>query len=322
MSERPEIHLHINPRDLQGWRGRHRLALFNRLAEMCEARGLTFRAVARTPEEMQRDHRVIPDGNVHVVENGRTQGDGWLNAAIAYLLGFWQMDPRGVHSESVASRAIFEAGEVDSAAANEFFAALNARFVQRRRSRFQQPRAVALDLPQGAVALFLQGPSAFFMGRCTLAMDELILAVAQGAGGRPVLVKPHPQVLEDGRAAIDRAIAKGAKVQVTEANVHDVLAAAAVTVSVNSAVAMEGFLHRKPAILFGLSGFPSLVTHATGAADFPRALEAALATDWPYPEMVYWYFHRHALELAAPDFEDRAFEAFARVGVPRERFGL
>jgi hypothetical protein len=256
------------------------------------------------------------------VENGRVEGEGWLNAAMAYLRGFWQMDPRGVHAESVAARAVFDASVVDSAAADRFFADLDARFVQRRRSRFLQPREVAQDLPHGAVALFLQGPSAFFTGRCTLTVEEMILAVVQGAGGRPVLVKPHPQVLEDGRAAIARAVARGARLHATEANVHDVLAAAAVTVSVNSAVAMEGFLHRKPAILFGESDFPTLVTRATGAADFPRALDAALSQDWAYPKMLHWYFSRHTVELAAPDFEARAFAAFARVDFPRERFGL
>ena len=321
MSARPEVHLHINPRDLQGWRGRHRLALFTRLAVMCETRGLTFRAVARNPDEMRR-RRAAEDGNLHIVENGRVEGEGWLNAAMAYLRGFWHLDPRGVHAESLAARAVFEASEVDSGAADWFFAELHTRFVLRRRSRFYQPREVAQDLPQGAVAVFLQGPSAFFNGRCKLTLEELILAVAQGSGGRPVLVKPHPQVQEEGRAAIARAVAQGARLQVTEANVHDVLAAAAVTVSVNSAVAMEGFLHRKPAILFGGSDFPTLVTQATGAADFPQALEEAQAANWAYPEMIYWYFSRHTLELSAKDFEDRAFAAFARVGFPPERFGL
>ena len=64
------------------------------------------------------------------------------------------------------------------------------------------------------------------------------------------------------------------------------------------------------------------MTRAHGAEDFPAALEAALATDWPYPKMLHWYFSRHTLELAAPDFEARAFAAFERVGFLKARLGL
>ena len=321
MTPRPEIHFHINPREAHDWRGRDRLALFTRLAEMCEARGLVFRAHARPADEMQpRDG--AEDGNLHIVENGRMRGGGWLNAATAYIRGFWHMDPRGVQAESTAREAVFDPRTVDGAAADVFFQAMQDRFVAPRLSRFRQPRARADDLPQGAVALFLQGRSAYHAGRCKLPMDRMILAVAMGSGGRPVLVKPHPQALDEGHAAIDRAVAMGAKVQVTVANVHDALAAACVTVSVNSAVAMEGFLHRKPAILFGRSDFPSLVTAAHDEVDFPGALNLALSARWPYPEMLHWYFSRHTLELAAPDFEDRALAAFASVGFPAQRLGL
>jgi hypothetical protein len=321
MPPRPEVHFHINPRDWQDWRGRERLALYTRLAEMCETRGLTFRAFARPRSEMQ-PREGPADGNLHVVENGRTQGTGWLNAATAYLRGFWHMDPRGVQSESSAQAAVFKAEAVDDAAAIEFYHRLRQRDVVARRSRYQQPREVATDLPKGAVALFLQGPSAYHAGRCDLPMDQMILAVANGSGGRPVLVKPHPHMPEAGIIAIGRALEAGAQIQVTEANLHDVLAAAEVTVSVNSAVAFDGFLHDKPAILFGRSDFPSLVTRAHGADDFPQALHTALSAHWPYPQMLHWYFSRHTLELAAPDFETRAFAAFARVGFSKERLGV
>lgn len=318
---RPEIHFHINPREAHDWRGRDRLALFTRLAEMCEAHGLVFRALSHPSEEMQ-PREGVADGNLHIVENGRMRGAGWLNAATAYIRGFWHMDPRGVQAESTAREAVFDPQGVDGAAADSFFQDMQERFVIPRRSRFRQPRAVADGLPEGAVAIFLQGRSAYHAGRCKLPMDRMILGVVAGAGGRAVLVKPHPQAQDEGEAAIARARTMGAQVQVTNANVHDVLAAAAVTVSVNSAVAMEGFLHRKPAILFGRSDFPSLVTQARDAADFPAALEAALSAHWPYPEMLHWYFGQHTLELSAPDFEDRALAAFARVGFPRERLGL
>lgn len=321
MADRPEVHFHINPREAHDWRGRDRLALFTRLADMCEAHGLVFRALARPADEMQSQDGA-DDGNLHIVENGRMQGAGWLNAATAYIRGFWHMDPRGVQAESTARDAVFDRRTVDGPAARAFFQSMQKRFVAPRLSRFRQPRAVAGDLPDGCVALFLQGRSAYHAGRCKLPMDRMILGVAAGAGGRALLVKPHPQAIDEGLAAIARAVALGARVQVTYANVHDVLAAAAVTVSVNSAVAMEGFLHRKPAILFGRSDFPSLVTQAHDEADFPRALKDALSARWPYPKMLHWYFGQHTLELAAPDFEDRAFAAFAKVGFSRQKLGL
>lgn len=318
---RPEVHFHINPRQAGIWRGKERLALFTRLAELCEAHGLVYRAIARPAHEMQT--RVgLADGNIHVVENGRMQGEGWLNAATAYLTGFWHMDPRGMQAESSAIDDVFDADEMDAVEANLFSNRLKTRFVFPRKSRYHQSVAVDSDIPKGAVALFLQGPSAYHNGRCKLPMDEMIGIVARGSGGRPVVVKPHPQLPEEGAFAILQAMEAGADVLPSEANVHDILAAASVTVSVNSAVAFEGFLHGKPSILFGKSDFPSLITRAFGAEDYPAALETALARDWPYARMLHWYFSRHSLELAAPDFETRAFAAFARVGFPKDRLGL
>jgi hypothetical protein len=317
---RPEVHFHINPREAHKWRGRERLAIYSRLAEMCEAHGLVYRAISRPWDEMEPREGVV-DGNLHIVENGRMRGEGWLNTATAYIKGFWHLDPQGIQAESLAREAVFSAREVDGEAARTFFRELRQRFVTPRLSRFAQARERATDLPQGCIALFLQGKSAYHNGRCALPMDRMILAVCQGAGGRPVVVKPHPQQPEEAAGPMAAALAAGAAFQVTDANVHDVLAACEVTVSVNSAVAMEGFLHRKPAILFGRSDFPSLVTQAT-EDDFPQALEAALAARWPYAKMLHWYFSRHTLELAAPDFETRALAAFAKVGFPAKRLGL
>lgn len=85
---------------------------------------------------------------------------------------------------------------------------------------------------------------------------------------------------------------------------------------------MEGFLHCKPAILFGRSDFASLVTRAQHPDDFPAALQAALTTDWRFGKMLYWYFSQHTLDTKAADFEDRLFARFARAGFDRQRFWL
>ena len=317
---RPEVHFHINPREALKWRGRERLAIYTRLAEMCEAHGLVYRAHARPWDEME-PRAGAADGNLHIVENGRMRGEGWLNTATAYITGFWHLDPQGIQAESLAASAIFDPREVEGDAARAFFRDMRQRFVTPRLSRFAQARAKATDLPCRKTATAPPGRSAYHNGRCTLPMDRMILAVCRGAGGRPVVVKPHPQQPEEAVGPMAAALSAGAAFQVTDANVHDVLAACSVSVSVNSAVAMEGFLHRKPAILFGRSDFPGLVTQATGD-DFPQALETSLAARWPYARMLHWYFSRHTLELAAPDFETRALAAFAKVGFSRDRLGI
>ena len=211
---------------------------------------------------------------------------------------------------------------MDQTEAQVFFRRLRRRFVTLRLTRYNPTSARAADLPEGAIAVFLQGKTPCRSGQCQVDMHEIILAACKGAGPRPVVVKPHPLSLPDCALAISRAAELGARFQLFDGNIHDLLATCAVTVSANSAAAIEGFLHRKPAILFGRSDFPSLVEQARDEADFPRALEAALARHWPFGKMLHWYYSRHALELAAPDFEERAFVAFARVGFPKERLGL
>jgi hypothetical protein len=321
VTRRPDILFHINPRNLQNWRGKERMAIFTRLAELCEAHGLGYRVVPRPPDEMRRQSR-DGDGNLHIVENGRMRGEGWLNTGLAYLVGFWHLDPQGIQAMSSARGSVFDPSEAPPDDAKAFLQGLQRKLVLPRRSRFYQPDEMTTDLPQGAVAVFLQGRAARHAGRCKVPMAELILGICHGSGGRQVIVKPHPQVPEDALDVLARAGRAGAEFHVTGANVHDVLAASAVTVSVNSAVAMEGLMHHRPAILFGNSDFESLAVRIRQPEEFGAALEAALARDWPYAQMLHWYYSRFTVELAAPDFEARAFAAFAKVGFGRERLGV
>lgn len=318
MTARPEIIFHINPREAASWRGRDRLAIFTRIADLCDTHAIPYRAIPR-PRGETDPKTASPDGNLHIVEGGAIRGEGWLNTGLAYLVGFWHLDPEGIQARSSARLAHFDPTTVDKAKAMRFLRRLQRQFLGPRLSRFHQPRKVATDLPRGAIAVFLQGESAYRIGNCSLPAHEMILAACRAADGRPVIVKPHPQVQEHGAEAIEIARQMGAEVTVSTANVHDVLRAAAVTVSVNSAVALEGLMHRRPAILFGDSDFESLTVRARGTDDLPRALAAALEPRWPYAKMLCWYFSQHALELAAPDFDARCFATFASVGFPKDR---
>ena len=303
------------------WRKSERLALFARMAEALEPRGGRIRAIARDPLQMEQG-AAAPDGNLHIVENGAMRGEGWLNAGLAYLIGFWHLDPVGIQAASMAGSQRFDPAQMDKRAAKLFARALRDRFVKARLSRFSQARNVDKTLPEGCIAVFLQGVGVYRRGQSVMDMRRMLVEVHEGAGGRPVVVKPHPRARAAGEAAIADLRAIGLPVLVSEANVHDILAACAVTVSVNSAVAMEGFLHRKPAILFGQSDYPTLCEQVARPGDFAAALQRALGRDWEYSLMLAWYFQRHTLELAAPDFEARLLARFADVGFDAGRLGL
>ena len=263
----------------------------------------------------------LADQDLHIVDNGHIQRAGYLNSATAYLDTFWHLDPSGVLANSSISDKIFDPELIDKAGADRFYAAIIARFAAVRRSRYRQPDAM-LAVPDGAIAVFLQGPAPHQLGQAFCSTEAMLCAVAKGAGGRPIVVKPHPLKPDLGLEQIDRVRAQGHDLMTTTANVHDVLAKAAVSVSINSAVAMEGFQHGKPAIVFGKSDFHHFVETVRNGDDFGTALQAALARKLDHARALYWYFGLNCLWLEAPDFEARLLAVFAEAGFDSARLGL
>lgn len=315
-----EIVFHINPHEAESWRGKRRLALFDRIAAVCETRGAAYAVTVRDPA-LTKPVPCAPDGRLHIVEDGNVQGHGWLNAATAYLQDFWHLDPNGILAESSAKGARFDPRGVAKEPANMFFRELRHRFVKTRLSRYGQPRAQDLNVPKDCIALFLQGNIPQKSGQCDLSMQEMIVAVCKGAGSRKVVVKPHPLSPIECAYAIAHAAEAGAVFDVYTGNIHDLLAACVVTVSANSAAAMEGFLHRKPAILFGRADFESLTTKVALPEHFSEALATALSGNWRFARMLYWYFSQYTVQLDAPDFEARLCAIFERSGFYFDRPG-
>ena len=275
----------------------------------------------RLGENPVKVKRFLFDDDLHIVENGHVQSPGYLNATLAYLRGYWHLDPKGVLAESSVSSLPFDAATVDPVAATAFMEELQQRFAVVRKSRYRQDRAVTV-VPAGAIVVFLQGPAPQRRGQAHMSYIDMLHAVVGGAGGRCVLAKPHPLRPDLGKEAIAAVQAQGLVVTETAANVHDLLAGAAVSVSVNSAAAIEGFLHGTPAVLFGRSDFAQMVETVQEAEDFPAALVRALTTKRDYAAWLHWYFNGHCLNLAASDFAQALFARFANAGFDAERLGL
>ncbi|AJE46046.1 hypothetical protein [Celeribacter indicus] len=287
--------------------------LYARIRQAVATRGGTVVLRNRFPQ-------IEPDGDLHIVDNARRPHPDTLISAQAYLDGCWHLDPEGVLADSSIAGRAFDPASVDPEAAAACLARLRHRYVAPRHSRYHQKRAREEIDPSGVV-IFLQGPPPYVRGHAHLGREEMIRTVVAGAGGRPVYVKPHPLRKEEGVAIIRRLRAEGLPLNRTNANVHDLLSQAAVTVSANSAASFEGFLHGTPAILFARADFAAMAEVVTQAAAFPAALARALATPRDYAPFLSWYLSQ-CLWPGAPDFEARLFAIFGAAGFDADRLGL
>lgn len=253
---------------------------------------------------------------VHIVDHGNLRHARLLNTGIAYIYPFWNLDPWGIRALSSISARPFDAGSVDAAVAAEFAGRLRKRLVAARESRYPQAEAVA-EVPQGCIAVFLQSEAHRAVGEtCHLTMRQMLAALLARDDPRAIVVKPHPRDTDPRtRAYLARLAARDGRVQVVDANIHDMLAAASVAVTINSAVGIEAHLHRVPVVLCGRTDFHHAAVTLTDRREMEAAIARAEATDWPHDAYLQWYFAGQCLNAGKPslvaDFLEKVGAAVA-----------
>lgn len=316
--------LHLRPKHAELELSRNFLALYGHITQMLTAQGIVVqrRALDHDIKDHIRDTEDarFNDGNLHILDDRHVRMANVLNGSPAYLKGFWHLDPQGVRCFSSIGNKAFRPDMVPYRYARKFYGRLQSDLKDKRRSRYNQPSSQAA-LPKGAVAVFFQGGFARRVGATCFSDIDMLEDVLAGAGERPVLVKPHPQVA-DVKMLIELSeiAARDSRVQVTDANIHDIVAASCVTVSANSAVSIEGFLHRTPAILYAQADFHHFAETITGPGQFAAALARAQQRQGGYAQYMTWYFRRHCLEIGAANLDQRIWEIFTAAGFPPERF--
>ena len=192
---------------------------------------------------------------------------------------------------------VFDAAAIDPVRAQAFRDDLHHRLVLPRQSRQAQPAEV-VAVPEGCIAVFLQTEIHRDVGElCYLTLRHMIKALLARDDPRPIVVKTASQRQRSGHvemAAWARR-ARTAGCGSFAANVHDILAACDVVVTINSAVGVEAMLHRKPVVLCGHADFHHCaVTLRDPAMDAGRVAKA-VATTWPYDAYLYWFFALNGL---------------------------
>lgn len=300
------------------------LALYGRITAMLAAAGIGTEIRALDPDitsgTRSTGDRRFEDGNLHILNSRNVHMPNVLNGATAYLPGYWHLDPHGTRCYSSIGARTYREDMVPFRSAKTFYAQLQSEWKDERRSRYTQP-AQRRALPDGAVSVFFQGRHPKKIGATSFSDIAILRDVLRGGGDRPVLVKPHPRVTDVGTLIeLSELMEQDSRITITDANIHDVLAASCATVSVNSAVAIEGFLHRTPAILYGTSDFHHHAETVTAPGQFAAALARAVQRKGGYAQYMTWYFRRNCLRIGAADLEARIWEIFAAAGFPPARF--
>ena len=281
------------------------MPFYQKLFEGLDARGVTWNTCVLDREKVIA--QVDGDDAFHIVNHGRFQHPRVLNSGIAYVYPFWNMDPVGIRAFSWIADKPFHAAEVDGEIARPFFRRLRKRLVLGRTSRYEQPDPLA-EIPTGAVAVFLQSENHRIVGEtCYLDRWEMVEGVLASVDG-PVVIKPHPRDRDPETAKrLEQLCSEHLNLIISEANIHDILSAAARVVTINSAVGIEAYLHRKPVILCGQSDFHHIAQVAHNTQELGRFLNQEKRAR-AYDKYVYWYFAQHCLSTVEPNLIDRFLE--------------
>lgn len=236
------------------------------------------------------------------------RGPGILHVAKGYLPWYWYIDPMGHRVNSNIAAKTFDPRTIDPEPANELFKKLRRRTVRQGASvRGQTDRGLE-DVANGAIAIMLQrmvpgeGPKDAI---CTEA--EMVRAVVAARGGHAVVIKYHPfGATKDVRRAVEDVVDPANGVHLVEANVHDILEAAAMVCTQTSGAGFEALLHRTPTLLFAGADYHHGAITVQSLDSLPDAIASTKGRSFPYPKYVYWFLEQNLFRENGEDLHDRA----------------
>ncbi|WP_299354177.1 hypothetical protein [uncultured Shimia sp.] len=222
--------------------------------------------------------RIEQDNWFHILNHSRLPHARALMAGVAYIYPYWNLDPLGIRAFSSIGDKPFRPAKIDGDTARSFLDALRQKWVVTRTSRYEQPEARATDLPDNPILVVFQSEADRSVDK-TCYMDRWqMLETCLEADHGPVVVKPHPRDLEP--QTFDRLLKLKQQhdhLYINTGNIHDLLDAATRVVTINSAVGLEAYLHRKPVTLCGQSDFHHIADTATS----PDVLRGILKENRP-----------------------------------------
>jgi hypothetical protein len=260
---------------------------------------------------------VATSDDFHIVDHGSQRHARVLNTGIAYVYPFWNLDPWGIRALSSISEKAFYPNVIDGELATNFANLLRERWVTQRKSRYEQPMQTA-QIPSGCIAVFLQSEGhRDVMETCHLDLRQMVKALMARDDPRAIVIKPHPRDHDPTtRRFLNRIAGRDPRIQIADANIHDILAQAAVCVTINSAVGIEAMMQGVPVVLCGQTDFHHCAVTVKTAAEMEAAIAQATQTTWPHDAFLYWYFGLNCMNAGKETLVDDFLARVAAAGHP------
>ncbi|MEM7242640.1 MAG: hypothetical protein AAF429_10695 [Pseudomonadota bacterium] len=290
-----------------------RVVFFEKLAQYAQREGLPCYLVDQSELAsgilQESDHINIIFGPSHA------DGPNLFHADESYIVGFWYLDPKGVFWNSSLADAEFDPSTIDAKEATYFFNGVTGFMLRENYSKRTQTLRLNAPLDKAKAVIFAQDIENYMTKVHYLTLDQMIETAAQ-ATDETVYVKPHPLYDAHARDALAARCAEFKNVVLSDASVHDLIAASDVVLSQNSAAGFEAFMQKKPVITCGASDYHhgSLVARSSDALKDAIAAAPDIVKSFPYEKYFYWFLHDHMLEVQKPDFAKRAWARLSKRG--------
>ncbi len=291
----PTVFFHARDRMAKGLLLGH-FRLLNGLADHAKGQGQLVEVVTFDPGA--QDRALAQGGHSHIFMDDRpVYGPNAVHCVPSYLQGFWFFDEVGSRNNSLMRLAKFDSRPMVADYAHDQYVQLYARFVTANKSKFEQaPRGAALE--QGAICFFAQDFKIPRYHKHYMSPVQMIEAAIATKGARHLYIKPHPGQTLDELDTLSAYHDPSRAVEVTQASIHDLLAAAHVVLTLTSAVGFEAFLHKKPVVLGGQTDFWQNAITLTDPAKLAEAMKSAVEKSWPYEKFLVWYLKQMCVEDA------------------------
>ncbi|MDO5632345.1 MAG: hypothetical protein Q4G22_10960 [Paracoccus sp. (in: a-proteobacteria)] len=277
-----------------------KLGVANRLAAALHSVGWRLNVLALTRAAMVQAPDLPGWALYHMA---KPTHDRALTMRLAYHYPFWRIETVAERWRWPVALARFRPGAMDGPAARDFAARLARRVLP-------GPAPKRGD----HVLIPLQGQIRRQRSFQTMAPVDMLATVAQS--GRPCVATLHPREDYDAEdhAALSALAARHPNLTIG-GNTADLLRNCAFVATMNSAVAFDGLILGKPAVLFAQVDFHHIALN-TADLGVAQALDRAADHRPPFARYLDWFLRRQSLDMMADDVQARILSALRRGGVP------